>query len=515
MARRNYNFNSVQTLNPGRSLFNLSHSKLLTCDMGELIPTMCDEMVPGDIFSIGNEAIIRMLPLVAPVLHEINVFFHYFFVPYRILWDEWEDFITGGPDGDLAPALPRWEPTNTAKGSLWDYLGLPVGVDPDGAYPVDFIRRAYNFIYNEYYRDEELINEVDLDNEDILLRAWEKDYFTSSLLEQQRGTAPALPISGTTSAVWSGNLGVTGSVTWPSASGQNFGAMNQDTVGNVPYDATTQSTLNANTFSGNVPQATANNNTVDLSSATTFDIADLRLAFQIQRFLERNNRCGARYTEFLRAHFGVAPRDDRLQRPEWIGGVRYPVIVSEVLQTSATVAGGTAQGTMTGHGITVDRKYVGKYHAQEFGVVIGIMSIMPRPAYQQGIERQWLPETRYDYCFPEFAHLSEQAVTRAEIYATDVEADNLEIFGYQGRYDHMRYKRNMVCADMRDTFDYWHLGRQFSSAPELNQDFIECVPDKRIFAIPAVDGFLVNVGNIVKALRPIPAFGEPGLIDHN
>ena len=189
-------------LNPRRSMFDLSYRKTLTCDMGQLIPIMCDEVVPGDMWEIANEIVVRYQPLVAPILHEVNVYTHYYFVPYRILWDQWEDFITGGIDGQSAAVLPRWSPTLNSEGTLWDYLGLPTGVVPTDALPVDFIRRAYNRVYNEFYRDENLINKVAETNESILNRAWEKDYFTSSLPWQQRGIAPALPISGTTSAVW-------------------------------------------------------------------------------------------------------------------------------------------------------------------------------------------------------------------------------------------------------------------------------------------------------------------------
>lgn len=189
-------------LNPRRSMFDLSYRKTFTCDMGQLIPIMCDEVVPGDMWEVGNEIVVRYQPLVAPILHEVNVYTHYYFVPYRILWDQWEDFITGGVDGQSAAVLPRWSPTLNAEGTLWDYLGLPTGIVPTDALPVDFIRRAYNKIYNEFYRDENLIAQVAETNEAILNRAWEKDYFTSSLPWQQRGIAPALPISGLTSAVW-------------------------------------------------------------------------------------------------------------------------------------------------------------------------------------------------------------------------------------------------------------------------------------------------------------------------
>ena len=490
-------YEHVGGLHPGRSVFDLSYEKKLTCDMAQLIPIMCDEVVPGDFFQIGNQAVVRFQPLVAPILHEINMYVHYFFVPYRILWDDWEDFISGGIDGQFSDPVPEWEPTDTTVGSLWDYFGFPTGVDPAGAYPLDFPRRAYNLVYNEYYRDETLQTEVVLTNETILNRAWEKDYFTSSLPWQQRGTAPALPISGTTKALWQSS-----DINSPFVESTNVGVNSGKFVVNSLFAGSLLTALNLNT--------------VDLSTASTFDIADLRLAFQIQKWMERNARAGARYTEFLRSHFGVSPRDERLQRPEYIGGSKSPCIISEVLQTSSTDAT-SAQGNLAGHGITVSDAYCGKYHAKEFGLIIGIMSVMPRSAYSQGIDRQWLRKTKYDFYFPEFANLSEQAIINAEICATGVSSHNLDIFGYSGRYDEMRTKNSMIVSQMRGTFDYWHMGRQFDplSPPVLNADFIECVPRKDIFAVPSEPGLIINFGNVIKAFRPLPYMAVPGLIDHN
>ena len=484
-------YQHVGALRPGRSMFDLSYDKKFTCDMAQLIPVMCDEVVPGDFLKIGNQAVIRFQPLVAPILHEINMYVHYFFVPYRLLWEDWEQFISGGVDGEFADPIPEWEPTNTTVGSLWDYLGFPVGVDPDGAYPIDFPRRAYNFVYNEYYRDQTLQEEVALTNETILNRCWEKDYFTSSLPWQQRGPAPAMPIAGTSSAQW-----------LASASGTPV-ALNHGISDHRPFK--------------NDSITTFNNNVVDLSVATTFDIADLRLAFQIQKWMERNARAGVRYTEFLQSHFGISPRDERLDRPEYIGGSKVPIIISEVLQTSSTDAT-TPQGNLAGHGITVSDAYCGKYLAQEYGLIIGIMSVMPRSAYSQGINRQWLRRTKYDFYFPEFANLSEQAILKAEILAKNADSThNQDIFGYQGRYDEMRTKQSLVCGDMRSTFDYWHLGRQFNagSPPALNADFVKCVPRKDVFAVPSEPGLIVSFGNIIKAFRPLPYISEPGLVDHN
>ena len=197
-------YQNVGALMPGRSAFDLSYTKTLTCDMGQLIPVMCDEVVPGDVFNIGNQSVVRFQPLVAPILHEINQYVHYFFVPYRLLWDDWEEFISKGVSGDETPVLPTWSPdlANTAVGTLWDYLGFPVNTRPTGSLPLTFPRDAYNLVYNEYYRDENLQTEVLNTNNTILYRNWEKDYLTSALLTQQRGTAPALPITGTTHAIW-------------------------------------------------------------------------------------------------------------------------------------------------------------------------------------------------------------------------------------------------------------------------------------------------------------------------
>ena len=496
-------FNTVQPARPGRSVFNLSYEKKFTCDMGQLIPIMCDEVVPGDKWKIGNQSVIRFQPLVAPAMHEINVYVHYYFVPLRILWDDWEDFITKGVNGDFSDPIPEWNPTNTAKGSLWDFMGLPVGVVPTGRLPYDFIRRAYNRIYNEYYRDETLQAEVAETNEAILNRNYEKDYFTASLPWQQRGTAPAVPITGMGKAIWpSAAFGISPA----SATGVSIEDISTPNPRLISLNATGKTNL----------KTVLELNTVDLSAASTFDVSDLRQVFQLQKWMERNARGGVRYCEFLHMHFGLNPRDDRLQRPEYLGGSKSPIVISEVLQTSSTDAT-TPQGNLAGHGVGVNQSFCASYQAQEFGLILGIMSVMPRTAYQQGIDRQFLRKTPFDFYFPEFANLSEQAIERCEIYATNVEAENKTLFGYQGRYDEMRFKRNMVCSEMRDVFDYWHLGRKFSTPPLLNSSFITCDPanTKRIFAVEDAPGLIVNFGNLIKAIRPLPIQSTPGLIDHN
>lgn len=501
-------------IKPNRSVFDLSYTKYLTCDMGQLIPVLCDEVVPGDKWKIGNDIVIRAQPLVAPMFHEVNVSVHYFFVPNRLLWSDWEDFITGGKDGDYTGSPPLWGGTvyeRSKLGTIWDYLGFPIvsdvtgpGASPSGVEPNAFPQRAYNLIWNQYYRDENHMDEVDVEtNYKILNRCWKKDYFTSALPWQQRGIAPALPISGFTNAAWQDDD--FSNSTTPSVQ-----------AGFINMAVSPKMLLNGATAVESA-KAFMNSNIVDFGEAATFDVSDLRLAFSMQKFMERSARGGYRYIESLQAHYGVSPRDERLQRPEYIGGTKAPFIVSEVLQTSSTDAT-SPQGNQAGHGMVVDRNYAGSYFATEHGWIIGLMSIMPKPAYDsQGVNRQHLRRSRYDYYFPEFANLSEQAIIEGEIFATTNASENTAIFGYQGRFDEMRYKPDMTVGQMRDTFDYWHLARKFASAPHLNADFLECKPaeTKRIFAVQDEPGLMVTVGNKLTVIRPIPIMSEPGLIDHN
>lgn len=519
-------YNQTDIAPHSRSLFDLSHRKLLTTDFGRLVPTLCEECIPGDFFKIANQLLVRFNPMVAPIMHEVNVFIHYFFVPYRLLWPKpdytetgieegsWEEFITGGVDGNNDDVIPVWNPDAAYSGplkSLWDYFGFPPLVSLGAAsQPAAFPKRAYNLVYNEYYRDETLCPEVDLDQNDVLFRCWEKDYFTSALLWQQRGTAPALPVTVTGSAIWADNA--FGSTAHSSA--LNPFEFANTTPGTIPqYQAQV-----GNSTASNFAKQFMNSNSLD-AEAVTFDVSDLRLVFQIQKFLERNARNGARYTESLKAHFGVSPRDDRLQRPEYIGGIKNPVIVSEVLQTSSIEEQPTPQGNMAGHGITVDASFAGTYRVQEFGLIIGIMSVMPRSMYQQGIDRCWLRKTRYDFPFPEFMNLSEQAIENIELYASGNPATDLAPFGYQGRFDELRQRRSIVTSDFRYMFDYWHLGRRFGSTPVLNQQFVqmsatENIQLKRVFADQVDDAILCSVGNIVTANRPMPIIPVPGYIDH-
>lgn len=522
-------FQHVEMFRPRRSVFNLDEFRILDADMGILYPVYIKKMVPGDSFRLSHEVVARMNPSVAPLMHEVNVFLHAYFCPLRPMWPKpiydndppqapepgsWEDFMTGGPDGLLEPLKPKWQPMSPAfrtVGTLWDYMGMPVDVDPVGAYPDAWPKRAYNWVWNEYYRDQTYMDPVDLDDELLKRRCWEKDYFTTALPWQQRGQAPALPITGVTNAEFLGAI-ISGSNNVPTNYGGYFSSLSNGTlVNHVPSGSGLTPTVEQ-------IRSWFDNNRIDLSNASTFDVNDLRLAFQTQKFLERNARSGARYTEFLRAHWGVSPRDDRLQRPEYVGGARMPIVFSEVLQTSSTDTT-SPQGNLAGHGMALDRGRIGSYFAQEFGVLIVIMSIMPRPVYQQGIDREWLGETRYDELLPEFVNLSEQPIYNAEIFATGVESENKGVFGFQGRFDEYRIGRNRVVGRLRsgvsDSLAFWHVARYFQNRPALNAEFLQCDPRKDWLAVPTQPAFIMTVGIGNRAVRPLPVVGTPGLIDHH
>lgn len=543
MAKRNATFHRVGALRPSRSAFDLSHRILTTTNMGLLYPITSFHVMAGDYFKIWNELVIRLQPMFAPLLHEINAYCHWFFVPFRILWELWEKYITGGRDGNFTASLPViksryglnpdnpvWSGPSFTEGSLMDALyhqtfgspSAPVvwrggGVDPVlGNSPIDFPLRAYNKIYNDYYRDPNLIDEVPLtyyapfqvSTKGMHLRAWEKDYFTSSLPDQQRGTPPALPLSGFVDV-------------------ENPGFY---TFGSQPAGSTTMVQVSENGLGTSGSFTTArledwfNKLKVNVSDISTFDVSDLRLAVQIQKYLERSMRSGPRYTEWLRAHYGVSPRDERLDRAEYIGGSKSPVIISEVLQTSESDA--TPQANMAGHGITVDRTFIGKYHVQEPGIIMAIMSVMPRAMYIKGLEKEWIKRNKYEFPFPELAHLSEKAVESVEINydrSSDTPGDddvtyahNTRIFGFQGQYDEFRYKASRIGGEFKSLLDYWHLARSFASRQFLNRSFIECHPDstKRPFNSRVNDSLMVSFGAKVTAVRPLPNIAEPGLVDH-
>lgn len=518
-------FSRIGAQKPRLNPFDLSYYHLTTADMGQLIPVYWQEGVPGDVFKISNEVVIRMQPLVAPVLHPIGITVHYFSIPVRLLWEQWEDFITGGQDGDFTGVPPKWIPpkkedgtydlTDFGKYSLWDYFGLPIfapttAVIDEENCPIDWLRRSINMTWNEYYRDENLQAEIPLTNNKLLRRAWKKDYLTSALPWQQRGVSPSIPLTGLGFADFTDV--VNASLFYQGGQTVSDVGIPAGASGNAGFATMETSDTEIDSIKAALKEW-LNQNKIDFGEAATFTTNDLRNIVQLQRWLELNARGGARYTEWLKAHFGVSPSDARLQRPEYIGGTFYPVIVSEVLQTSETAA--SPQGNMAGHGITVGSNYAGSYKCEEYCVIIGLMSIMPEPVYNsQGIPRELTRFSRLEQFYPEFVNLSEQAILEKEIFFRENPNDNNKVFGYTGRYDEMRIRRSVVTADMRDTFSYWHLSRKFATAPALNTEFIECVPRKDIFAVQDEPGFIVSFGNKVLAYRPLPYQSEPGRLDH-
>jgi hypothetical protein len=488
-----------------RNMFDLSHERKLSCSMGKLVPIMVEEIVPGDTFKVNTEMLIRIAPMLAPVMHQINVFTHFFFVPFRLIWQNWETFITGGADGNQAPAPPTIYFSPSGVGTLADHMGMPTDTVANvimSALPF----RAYAMIYNEWYRDNNLQQKVPVslaDGDDItthhltlLTRNWEKDYFTSALPWPQRGNAVSVGVQGTAPLYL-----------------RDASSANVPLVG-VSTDADTANIIadGGNTPAGPYPTF------ADLSTAAPISINILRQAFQIQKWMERSARGGARYVESLLAHFGVRSSDARLQRPEYLGGGKSPVVISEVLQTAYEPDSPLA--TMAGHGFSHHASHSFKKSFEEHGLVLGIMSILPRTAYQQGLPRMFSRKTRYDYYWPEFSHLGEQAVLGKELYMDgdfttgESVADNTP-FGYQGRYDEYRRRESSVHGEFRTTLDFWHMGRKFTSRPLLNEAFIQADPTKRINAVTTGDNCWIQLKNQVSALRPIPKVGEPGLIDHN
>jgi len=507
---------------PKRSVFDLTHERKLSCDMGKLIPIMCEEVVPGDTFNVSTDILLRLSPMLAPMMHRVNVFTHFFYVPTRLLHANWESFITGGAEGTDATAIPTISSggSGQATGTLWDYFGLPTGVANVSVLAYPF--RAYNLIYNEWYRDQWLQSKVAVSTGDgadsttaigLLNRNWEKDYFTSALKAPQRGTAVSLPLGD------SAPITVNGGV-WGADNTQQYSIEN--TANGDKWKMASNGTYLGNASSAG--SATGQLIT-DLSEATSATVNDLRLAFQVQRFLERQARGGARYIETILSQFGVKSSDARLQRPEYLGGGRSPIVVSEVIQAAPETfvpsddTPTTPIGTLAGHGFSAQRSHEFTKSFEEHGYIIGIMSIMPRTAYQQGVHRMWNRTTKYDFYWPVFAHLGEQAILNKELQADHTTPDG--VFGYAPRYEEYRTRPSVVCGDFRSTFDYWHMGRKFTGGseeganPTLSSAFVTCTPTKRISAVTTEHNCWVQVLNRVKAVRPIPRLGEPGLIDHN
>ena len=516
-------FSKVAMPRPQTNTFDLSHDRKFSGKIGELMPISVMEVVPGDKFNIKATNMTRFAPLITPIMHKASVYCHFFFVPNRILWPNWENFISGGEDGLADPTFPTVDltiPTQYGVQTLADYLGLPTGNQITDVSALPFA--AYQKIYQDYYRDENLITKTDVtlsdgtqSNTDTIelssmkKRAWQHDYFTSALPWTQRGPEATIP------------LGTTAPITYTANSGDASILRNYSSgapIANFDSSGTPLETDANGNFFTNAPGQTyldwdnSGQLTADLSQATASSINDLRRAFRLQEWLERNARGGARYIEIITAHFGVRSSDARLQRPEFLGGSSTPITISEVLQTSANASEPTPQGNMAGHGVSVGSSNYVSYRAEEHGYIIGIMSVMPKTAYQQGVPKHWKKLDKFDYYWPSFANIGEQPIYNEEIYHQN-NATDAEVFGYTPRYAEYKYIPSTVHGEFRDSLKFWHMGRIFGSKPTLNQDFIECDSAEvdRVFAVPAesTEHLYVYLHNEVKATRLMPYFGTP------
>jgi hypothetical protein len=534
-------FSKVAMPRPPSNTFDLSHSRKFSGFIGEIMPINVMECVPGDKFSIKSTNLTRFAPLITPIMHKASVYCHYFFVPNRILWNNWETFIAGSVDGqypnsDAAspafsePPFPKLDITTSAEketSSLADYLGLPTTeLTPGGGVP-DITNvsalpfAAYQKIYNDYYRDENLItpDEVVLANgtqsaADTLKlckkqkRAWQHDYFTSALPWTQKGPEATLPLGTTAPLTYVGG----GETFLKTDTGSNVN--NFDSSG-TPIETSAGGFMNiANPGTTYVNWDNSAVMEANLSGATAASINELRRAFRLQEWLERNARGGTRYIEIIMAHFGVTSSDARLQRPEFLGGSSTPITISEVLQTSDNSGGadGGPQGNMAGHGVSVGSSDYVNYKCEEHGYIIGVMTVMPMTAYQQGIPKHWSKFDKFDFYWPSFANIGEQAITNQELYYQNTGADDTT-FGYTPRYAEYKYIPSTVHGTFKTSLNFWHMGRIFSSAPSLNQDFIECDSTEvsRVFAVEdnTVEHLYVYLHNEVKATRLMPYFGTP------
>lgn len=511
--------------------------------------------------------------MLAPIMHRVNCYVHYFFVPYRLIWDDWKEFITGGEDGLSQPVFPRFPLYGdfVKNGSLADYLGYnfanPAALgDSWSTQEYSLLPlRAYQMIYNEYYRDQNLTPEVQFSkasgsaggNDEVILdgtdyetrleaitelmkirkRAWEKDYFTSALPWLQRGAAAQIPFGGELTIFGNGLSGVYANTNTDYNNNQQVSIERPTSTNNTAFnislagvghtydpDGTLLSINNRPGFEQNGYKVSLNingSNSVsvkDIANKLTIDglqaptINELRLSNDIQKWLEINARVGSRYIEQILGHYGVRVPDFRLDRPEYLGGGKSPVQISEVLQTSST-DDITPQGNMSGHGVSVGNKNAFRYSFDEHGIVLGILSVLPRTAYYQGISRFLTKFDKFDHYFPEMAHLSEQAVKQEEIYNefNDPQGLNQTDFGYQERYAEYKYHGGEVHGDFRDTLDFWHLGRKFATPPALNTSFVESDPSKRIFNVEDGNHMWCQVYNNVHAVRPMPKHAIPSL----
>lgn len=492
-----------------RGKFSLSNYKLFSCDMGELIPCGIMEVLPGDTVQHATSALVRCAPLLSPVMHPVQVRIHHWYVPHRLVWDEFEAFITGGPDGlnaSVYPTITIGGGTGAAVGSLADYLGVPTGVNNIEVSALPF--RAYAMIFNEWYRDQDLVTPLVIDEtsgpdtttSQVLQNcAWEKDYFTSSRPWEQKGPSITIP------------LGTTAPVTrTPNAVGWDVYDTGTNTKSGAISGANFQVFSDSKLNDGGAGDTRLSLDPVgglraDLSGVSAVTVNVLREAMALQRYEEARARFGSRYVEYLR-YLGVRSSDARLQRPEYLGGGKQTIQFSEVLATAET---GTAVdvGDMKGHGIAAMRSNRYRRFFEEHGYVISLMSVRPKTIYAQGLPRTWNRRVKEDFWQKELQHIGQQEILNKELYAAHASPNGT--FGFQDRYDEYRRTESTIGGEFRSSvLDYWHMARIFGSTPALNASFVQCVPTERTFAAPANDVLYVMANHSIQARRLVAQTGQ-------
>lgn len=497
------------------NLFSLSHTKLLSCDMGELVPVGLIEVLPGDTMQQTTSLLVRTMALNAPVMHTTNIRVHHWYVPHRLIWEDFEDFITGGPDGMDDSAFPTIDLTYAAGppatgsgvvGGLADYLGCPPGINGLEVSALPF--RAYALIFNEWYRDQDLVSPLPIDlgsgpdtttSTALQNIAWEKDRYTSARPWEQKGPSITIPLG--TEAPISG-LGVSASQTFGDSNATAKDATT--TAAGVTYPFSEDSggmsirMRGTAASSSGIPDVYA-----DLTGASAITVTRLREALALQRYEEARARFGSRYTEYLR-YYGVISSDARLQRPEYLGGGQNPIQFSEVLATAEGT--NTEVGDLKGHGIGATRSNRYRRYFEEHGYIITTLSVRPKTIYMQGLPRTWNRRTKEDFFQKELAHIGQQEVQNKEVYALHSSPDGQ--FGFQDRYDEYRSQESSVAGEFRTTdLNYWHMARDFSGDPALNETFVKCVPTERIFPVNTKDVLYIKAMHSIQARRLLPRSG--------